>query len=78
MSAGQTRAKELGVNVGQLKRATKTRIARARTLMAELCGLWGDIDQAMVNEAETMTGRLDEMEVSLDASVELLREEWPE
>lgn len=78
MSAAPTRAKELGVNVGQLSRATKSRIKRAKTLMAELCGLWGDIDQAMVSEADTLSDRLDDMEAALDASVELLREEWPE
>lgn len=78
MSREPTRAQDLGVNVGQLSRATKSRIKRARALMTELAGLWCDIDQAMVGEADAMNDRLDEMEVSLDASVELLREAWPE
>lgn len=73
-----SRATELGVNVGALKRSTASRIKKAKGSMAELCGLWGDVDQAMVNEAENMIGRLEEMEAALDASVELLREEWPE
>lgn len=71
-----TRAQDLGVNVGQLKRATASRIKKAKALMVELSGLWGDIDQAMVNEADNMAERLDELSVSLDHSVELLREGW--
>lgn len=71
-----TRAEDLGVNIPKLKRATVSRIAKAKKLMEELSGLWGDIDQAMVNEADNMTARLDELTVSLDHSVELLREGW--
>ena len=70
------RASDLGVNVGQLKRATASRIKRAKALMVELSGLWGDVDQAMVNAADDFADRLDEMTTSLDHSVELLREDW--
>lgn len=72
-----SRASELGVKTGPLKRATAARIKKAKALMAELAGLWGDIDEAMVNEADHLTGRLEEMEATADASFELLREEWP-
>jgi hypothetical protein len=71
-----SRASDLGVNVGQLKRATGSRIKRARALMVELAGLWGDVDEAMVNAADQMAERLEEMTTSLDYSVELLREDW--
>lgn len=73
-----SRASELGVRTGPLRRATASRIKKAKALMAELCGLWGDIDEAMVNEADNLVARLDEMEAAADASFELLREEWPE
>lgn len=72
-----SRASELGVTTGPLKRATASRIKKAKALMVELCGLWGDIDEAMVNEADNMVARLEEMEAAADASFELLREEWP-
>lgn len=71
-----SRASDLGVNVGQLKRATASRIKRARALMVELAGLWGDVDEAMVMAADDMAARFDEMTTSLDHSVELLREDW--
>lgn len=73
-----SRASDLGVNTGALKRATASRIKKAKALMVEMAGLWGDIDQAMVNEADEMVARLDGMAVSADHSFELLREEWPE
>lgn len=73
-----SRASELGVKTGLLKRATTARIKKAKALMAEMSGLWGDIDEAMVNEADNMVARLEEMEAAADASFELLREEWPE
>lgn len=71
-----TRAADLGVNVPRLKRSTVSRINKAKAQMVEIMGLWGDIDQAMVNEAENMIDRLDELASSLDSSVELLREGW--
>lgn len=71
-----SRATDLGVNVGQLKRATASRIKRAKALMTELAGLWGDVDEAMVINADHMIDRLDEMSTSLDHSIELLREDW--
>lgn len=73
-----SRATDLGVKPAQLKRATLSRIKKSKALMVELAGLWGDVDEAMVIEADTMADRLVEMETSLDASIELLREEWPE
>ncbi len=73
-----SRASELGVKPGQLKRATQSRIKKAKAAMVEVIGLWGDIDEGMVNEGEALIDRLGEMETALDYSVELLREEWPE
>lgn len=73
-----SRASELGVKTGALKRATTSRIKKAKALMTDLAGLWGDIDQGMVNEADNMIARLEEMETSADHSFDLLREEWPE
>lgn len=73
-----SRASDLGVKTGALKRSTASRIKKAKALMVELAGLWGDIDEGMVIEADTMVARLDEMEVSAEHSFELLREEWPE
>jgi len=73
-----SRASDLGVKPGQLKRATQSRITKAKAAMVEIIGLWGDIDQAMVNEGEAFIDRLGELETSLDHSVELLREGWPE
>lgn len=73
-----SRASDLGVKPAMLKRATQSRIKKAKALMVEIIGLWGDIDQAMVNEGDTLIDRLGELETSLDHSIELLREEWPE
>ena len=73
-----SRATELGVKTGVLKRATASRIKKAKALMIEMAGLWGDIDEAMVCEAESMMARLDDMEAAADQSFELLSEEWPE
>lgn len=73
-----SRASDIGVKPAQLKRATLSRIKRAQAAMTELSGLWGDVDQAMVNYADAMVDRLGELETSLDDSIELLREEWPE
>ena len=73
-----SRATDLGVKPAQLKRATLSRIKKSKALMVELAGLWGDVDEAMVIEADTMADRLVEMETSLDASIVPLREEWPE
>lgn len=73
-----SRATELGVKTGPLKRATASRLKKAKALMVEVAGLWGDVDEAMVGEADAMVSRLEEMEASADHSFELLREEWPE
>lgn len=73
-----SRASELGVKTAPLKRSTASRIRKAKAMMVELAGLWGDIDEAMVGEADDMVARLEAMEITADASFELLREEWPQ
>lgn len=71
-----SRASDLGVTPAKLRRATVSRLTRAKRLMEEVCGLWGDIDQAIVNDAETVIARLNEFDEALDQSFEILRGGW--
>lgn len=73
-----SRASDLGVKPAQIRRSTVSRIGKAKAALVEIIGLWGDIDQGMVNEAENLITAMDGLTESLDASIELLREEWPE
>lgn len=78
MSAAPTRAQNLGVKPSQMRRSSASRIGKARASLVAVIGIWADIDEGMVGEIESMISRLDGLNESLDASVELLREEWPE
>ncbi|WEK38647.1 MAG: hypothetical protein P0Y50_08785 [Candidatus Brevundimonas colombiensis] len=78
MSAAPTRAQSLGVKPAQMRRGSVSRINKAKASLVEVIGIWADIDEGMVGEVESMISRLDGLNDSLDASVELLREEWPE
>lgn len=73
-----SRAADLGVKPAQIRRSTVSRIGKAKAALTEIIGLWDDIDQGMVNEAENLITAMDGLTESLDASIELLREEWPE
>ena len=73
-----SRASDLGVKPAHIRRSTASRISKAKAALTEIIGLWGDIDQGMVNEAENLITAMDGLTESLDASIELLREEWPE
>lgn len=78
MSAAPTRAHILGVKPAQMRRGSVSRINKAKASLVEVIGIWADIDEGMVGEVESMISRLEGLNDSLDASVELLREEWPE
>ncbi len=78
MSAAPTRAHSLGVKPAQMRRGSVSRINKAKASLVEVIGIWADVDEGMVGEVESMISRLEGLNDSLDASVELLREEWPE
>jgi hypothetical protein len=78
VSRPDTRAETLGVKTAVIRRSSMSRISKSKAALVELIGLWADIDEGMVGEVEGVVSRLDSLTDSLDASIELLREEWPE